>query len=118
MLGWVETEPEKMMEIEFSLHFNKEAGAGKMSLHKRHELVGRNVVCKDGQGKTLNENPQNLDPSSTGILERKRKFELNLMRETRKRFRKHDVRGCKESLFCQGCCLFSLLLPASTYSFM
>ena len=53
-----------MMEIEFSLHFSTELGAGRMSLHRRRrELVGRNVICKARQGKALNENPQNLNSS-------------------------------------------------------
>ena len=51
------------MEIEFSLHFSKEVGAGRMSLHRRRELVGRNVICKARKGKALNENPHNLNSS-------------------------------------------------------
>lgn len=52
ILGWVETEPEKTMEREYSLHFSKEGHVGKISLHRRNELVGKNVVCKRGHGAT------------------------------------------------------------------
>lgn len=52
ILGWVETEPEKTMEREYSLHFIKEGHVGKISLHRRNELVGKNVICKRGHGAT------------------------------------------------------------------